>query len=266
MAQVFSPKMNTIAKVSVLCGALLPLGLICVASAITRSPYNTKVDVPLQQPVPFSHEHHVNELGIDCRYCHVSVERSATASIPPTHTCMSCHSQIWTNSPLLEPIRQSYATNTPIKDSDGNVGWSQLNKVPEFVYFNHSIHIARGISCNICHGPVQTMQLAFRGKPFFMAWCLNCHRNPENFVRNADLYQSPMTTSGKAETYIADRNEVFNLYRKFQRGAPLTPEEEAIEDGHEYQRSPEELAQGRALLTRYHVKKAELTDCWICHR
>jgi hypothetical protein len=259
MAQIFHPSMNTVARFSLLCGAALPLGLICVASGITRSPSNTKVDVPLAQPVPFSHEHHVNELGIDCRYCHVSVEKSAYAGIPPTHTCMSCHSQIWTNSPLLEPIRQSYYTNTPIRDAAGNVGWNRVNKLPEFVYFNHSIHVNRGISCNICHGPVQTMQLTFKGKPFFMAWCLNCHRRPENYVTAEN---PPASNDG----VVHDRNKVFDLYRKIQRGDALTAEESAIEEGHEYQRTPEELEEGRQTLALDRVKKAELTDCWICHR
>ncbi len=262
MAQVFHPSMNTVARLSVIGGALLPLGLICVASGITRSPSNTKVDVPLPQPVPFSHEHHVNELGIDCRYCHVSVEKSASAGIPPTHTCMSCHSQIWTNSPLLEPIRQSYYTNTPIRDNTGEVGWDRVNKVPEFVYFNHSIHINRGISCNICHGPVQTMQLTYKGKPFFMAWCLNCHRNPENFVTGPN---APIVRKDGSEV-VQDRNPVFELYRKIQRGDELSPEQETIAEGHEYQRTPDELDRGRQVLALKHVKKAELTYCWVCHR
>src|SRR2546427_7643937 len=146
MSQVFSPAANTAARASLLCVAILPVVLIMVGSGITRSPYNTNVNVAVEQPVPFSHEHHASELGIDCRYCHSTVEKSAFAGVPPTHTCMSCHSQIWTNSPLLEPGRESYRTGTPIKSPDGPVGWTRVNKLPEFVYFNHSIHIARGVS------------------------------------------------------------------------------------------------------------------------
>ncbi|HZO87737.1 MAG TPA: cytochrome c3 family protein [Chthonomonadaceae bacterium] len=246
MAQVFHPSMNTVSRVSVLCGLIFPVALIGVASAITRSSYGTKAKVPVDQPVPFSHEHHVNELGIDCRYCHTNVEKSANAGVPPVHTCMSCHSQIWTNSPLLEPIRDSYATNTPIRNAYGETGWNRLNKVPEFVYFNHSIHVNRGINCNYCHGPVQTMQLMYKGKPFFMAWCLNCHRHPENYVR--------------------DNTQEFTLYRKLQRGEELTPEEAALAEGGDYQRTPAELEEGRRLLAKYHVNKAQLTDCWVCHR
>src|SRR5688572_7153688 len=191
MAQVFSPTANTLAKISLVLLVTGPVALICGASAISRAAFNTKVGIPLDQPIPFSHAHHVNELGIDCRYCHVSVEKSANASIPPTETCMSCHSQIWTNSPLLEPVRESFRTGKPIK-------WNVVNKVPEFVYFNHSIHIDRGVKCNTCHGTIQKMQLVEKGQAFFMAWCLECHRNPERGV-------------GKKE-------DVFAFYERAQMG------------------------------------------------
>src|SRR3982751_3250026 len=144
-----------------------------------RRPFNTGVGVAKEQPVPFSHEHHAVELGIDCRYCHGNVEKSATAGVPPTQTCMSCHSQIWTNSPLLEPVRQSYETGTPIK-------WNQVNKLPSFVFFNHSIHVNRGINCNTCHGPVENMNITWKGNSFQMAWCLQCHRAPERYLHESD--------------------------------------------------------------------------------
>src|SRR5262249_53371642 len=131
-------------------------------------------------------------------YCHTGVEKGAVAGVPPVQTCMSCHSQIWTNSPLLEPIRQSYNTETPLKGENGEIGWNRGHKLPDFVYFNHNIPISRGISCNGCHGPVQTMQLTYKGKPFFMRWCLECHRDPERF--------------------IGERKEVFNVYAKYQAG------------------------------------------------
>jgi hypothetical protein len=184
MAQVFRPTANHLARLSLVAFVLLPAGLIGAGISITRSPWNSNVNIPLNQPVPFSHEHHVNELGIDCRYCHTSVEKSAFAGIPPTHTCMSCHSQIWTNSPLLEPVRESYRTGVPLV-------WNRVNKLPDFVYFNHSIHIHQGIGCNVCHGQVNHMRITSKAKPFFMSWCLQCHRHPEQFIR--------------------PRNEVFNL-------------------------------------------------------
>src|SRR5580658_906384 len=139
MAQIFKPGANSVAKVSILGIAMLPFTVGYGIAALSRSPANTHVTVPMDQPVPFSHEHHAWQLGIDCRYCHTSVEKSTYAGVPATEICMSCHSQIWTNSPLLEPVRQSYETNTPIR-------WTQVNKLPQFVFFNHSIHIARGLN------------------------------------------------------------------------------------------------------------------------
>lgn len=240
MAQIFHPSTNTLARVSLFGAAIAPLAIIMTLSAFTRSPYVTKVNVPRDQPVPFSHEHHTNELGIDCRYCHQSVENSSYAMLPPTETCMSCHSQVWTNSPLLEPVRESWRTGNAIR-------WNQLNKLPEFVYFNHSLHVDRGLNCNICHGPVQTMQLAYRAQAFTMAWCLECHRNPANWV--------------------GDPAKVFGLYWKIQRNEALTPEEAALASGRDdYHRTGKELEEGRAWVKRHGIQTEQLTDCWICHR
>jgi hypothetical protein len=216
-----------------------PLILIYGASWISRSPFNTKVEVPLEQPVPFSHQHHAVELGIDCRYCHATVETAASAGFPPTQTCMSCHSQIWTNSPLLEPVRESYRTGQPIV-------WNKVNKLPDFVYFNHSIHINRGINCNYCHGAIQTQMITAKGKPFFMSWCLECHRNPEKFVR--------------------PREEVFALYRRFQRKDQLNPHELSLATGGSYVPAEDQGTVGPQLLREYHIKKEQMADCWICHR
>jgi hypothetical protein len=244
MAQIFRPTSNVITKVVLVCIAVLPLTLMVTMSQFTRSSYVTKQYIPYEQPVPFSHEHHVTELGIDCRYCHTSVEKSARAGYPSTHTCMSCHSQIWTNSPLLEPVRESYKNNVPLK-------WVVLNQVPDFVYFNHSIHVNRGISCNNCHGPVQAMQMAYKGQSFQMKWCLDCHRNPEN--------------------YVNDPKFVWELYQNLQRGAhadgtELTLEEEALQHGAQYKRNAKELEKGRELVKKYHVQTEALSDCNICHR
>jgi hypothetical protein len=238
MAQVFPRSANTLARFSLFCVVAGPLAILLTGSAITRSGFNTKVDVPLDQPVPFSHEHHVNELGIDCRYCHTSVTKSSFAGIPPTYTCMSCHSQIWTNSPLLKPVRDSLATGEPLQ-------WVRVNKLPDFVYFDHSIHINRGINCNVCHGPVHRMQLTYKGKPFFMSFCVNCHRNPEGYLR--------------------PREDVFNLYVKYQRG-DISAEDRRMLDDPDYVPSPAQVAKGKQLVKEYGIKKAQLTDCWICHR
>lgn len=251
MAQLFGPATNTIARASLLCSIALPFVVLLAASQITRSPYNTKVNIAVDQPVFFSHNHHAYELGIDCRFCHTSVEKSAYAGVPPTQTCMTCHSQIWTNSPLLEPVRQSFATGTPLK-------WNLLNKVPDYVYFNHSIHVQKGISCNICHGPVQNMNMTYKAQPFHMAWCLQCHRNPENYIR--------------------PKEEVFNLYAKYQTNAPVIPDQKIVSDkgitreevallrGNAPNRSAAMIEEGRKLVEKYNIKVKQLDDCWICHR
>jgi len=137
------------------------------------------VGVPFDQPVPFSHKHHVGDDGIDCRYCHASVEKSAFAGLPSTQTCMTCHSQIFTDAPVLAPVRQSLATNTPLK-------WNRVHDLPGFVYFNHSIHIAKGIGCSTCHGRIDQMPLTWRVNTLYMKWCLDCHRQPQKYVRPRD--------------------------------------------------------------------------------
>jgi hypothetical protein len=189
MAQLFHRSTNTIARVSIYGGAFLVLALAWAVYELSASPYVTDVNLAKDQPVPFSHKHHVGELGLDCRYCHTAVETSSDAGMPPTHTCMTCHSQIWVNSPMLEPVRASYR-------DDKSIQWTRVNAVPDFVYFNHSIHISKGIGCTTCHGPVGDMPLTWRANTLQMGWCLDCHRAPEKFVRPRDQvfsihYQPP---------------------------------------------------------------------------
>ena len=176
MAQIFHPSTNTIAKASIFGAIFLIGGVLFVGAEINRSPYITEVNVARAQPVPFSHEHHVSGLGIDCRYCHTSVETSSNAGIPATKTCMTCHSQIWTNAELLEPVRESWRTNTPIQ-------WTRVHDLPDFVYFDHSIHVNKGVGCTSCHGQVDQMPLMWQTASLQMEWCLKCHRAPEEFVR-----------------------------------------------------------------------------------
>jgi hypothetical protein len=144
-----------------------------------RSDYVTSADFHPSQPVPFSHRHHAGELGIDCRYCHTGVETSPQAGLPPTATCMTCHSQIWTNAAMLEPIRQSLADHKPII-------WKRVAKLPDYVYFRHDIHIAKGVGCETCHGRIDQMALTYRAKPFTMEFCLDCHRDPAPNLRPRD--------------------------------------------------------------------------------
>ena len=176
MAQIFHPSFNTLSKVSIF-GAVFFLGAGLIGwDRILRSSYTTQVNVAREQPVPFSHKHHVAGLGIDCRFCHTSVEDSSFAGIPPTKTCMSCHSLVWTDADLLEPIRESYRTDEPIE-------WVRVHDLPDFAYFDHSIHVKKGIGCTSCHGPVDEMPLMWRDATLNMDWCLDCHRNPEKNVR-----------------------------------------------------------------------------------
>jgi hypothetical protein len=248
MAQTFPSYANTLAKLSLICAAGAPFAVFYAGSTISRSPANTKVGVPLDQPVPFSHKHHAYELGIDCRYCHWNVEKGAVAGVPGAEVCMSCHSQIWTNSPLLQPLRDSYATNKPIV-------WQKVNKVPDFVYFDHSIHVARGINCNQCHGPVTKMQLTYKGQYFAMAWCLECHREPERFLGSNAQDGAPSPHEG-----------ALVLYEKAMRGDRLSVAEFNLLNGKEHAATPEEIAKGRRLVESYEVKTEQLEDCWTCHR
>jgi hypothetical protein len=176
MTQIFHPSTNTISRVSIFGALFFVLGLLFVVYMIFRSPYVTGVNVVLDQPVPFSHEHHVRGLGLDCRYCHTSVEKSSFAGIPPTETCMTCHSQIWTDSPMLAPVRTSMRTSTPIR-------WNRVHDLPDYVFFNHSIHVQKGVGCVSCHGPVDQMPMTWKAKPMTMEWCLSCHREPERHLR-----------------------------------------------------------------------------------
>lgn len=176
MAQIFHRRTNTIARVSLLAGGLGIVFLGWAGDTIYWSPYATRVNVPINQPVPFSHRHHYEQLGIDCRYCHVSVEKSSFAGVPDTETCMTCHSQLFTTASLLAPVRQSLADDEPLR-------WNRVTKLPDFVFFNHSIHIAKGVGCATCHGQIDTMPLTWKSQTLYMKWCLDCHRHPEKFIR-----------------------------------------------------------------------------------
>jgi hypothetical protein len=179
MAQIFHRSTNTLSRVTIF-GAVFIAGFVLwVIGGIVRSPFATGQGVTLEQPVPFSHQHHVEGLGIDCRYCHTSVETSSFAGIPPTATCMNCHAQIWTNASMLEPVRSSYATGQPLR-------WLRVHRLPDFVHFNHSIHVAKGVGCATCHGRIDRMNLTYQASPLTMQWCLDCHRNPERYVRPKD--------------------------------------------------------------------------------
>ena len=206
--------------------------LFWAAAEIQRSPYVTYAGVARPQPAPFSHQHHVAGLGIDCRYCHTSVETSSFAGIPPTKTCMNCHSQIWTNAPMLEPVRESFK-------SGKSLVWNRVNDLPDFVYFNHSIHINKGVGCNTCHGPVDRMPLMYNQESLQMEWCLDCHRNPEKNLR--------------------PREQVFNM--RYEQPNSRVPVE------FEGQKYVDQLSLGKTLKEKYKLRStADITSCSTCHR
>jgi len=219
MAQIFDRSANFLARFSLLgVAALAGLGLTAVL-VVARSPYITNQRVTRNQPIQFSHKHHVGDDGIDCRYCHTGVENSAYAGIPPTKTCMNCHSVLFNNIGYLEPIRESYRTEQSIR-------WVKVHRLADYVYFNHSIHVNKGIGCSSCHGPVNEMALIYQASPLNMEWCLECHRNPEQNLRPKD--------------------QIYNMNWK----APAEQEEVGRKLATEYQLR----------------SKLELTSCSTCHR
>ncbi len=176
MGQIFHRSTNTLSKASLFGAVFILVALLWLILYIERSDYVTQARVARPQPVPFSHKHHVYGMGIDCRYCHTSVEESSFAGIPPTKTCMNCHREIWKDSPTLEPVRASFRNDTSIP-------WVRVHNLADFVYFNHSIHLQKGIGCSTCHGRVDLMPLTWQTESLHMEWCLDCHRQPEKYVR-----------------------------------------------------------------------------------
>ncbi len=220
MPQIFHPSFNTLSRLSVFGAAIGVVGLLILGYLFMRSSYQTKVNVSIDQPIAFSHAHHSGELGIDCRFCHTTVETSAFANVPPTYTCMTCHSQIWKDSPALVQVRQSLAHNQPIR-------WRRVHDLPDFVYFDHSIHVKKGVGCATCHGRIDEMPLTYKAEPLTMEWCLDCHRHPEEKLR-------PPT-------------EAFNMNYHLA--------------------SSEQNAVGKKIVEQNHVPSAYfLTNCSVCHR
>jgi hypothetical protein len=219
MPQIFHPSANTLSRLTIYGAMLLALGALILNYLILRSPYQTEVCVVRPQPVPFSHEHHVSGLGIDCRYCHTSVETSPFAGLPLTHTCMTCHSQIWATSPMLEPVRASLSNDKPLV-------WSRVHDLPDFVYFHHAIHVQKGVGCVSCHGRIDRMPLTWKEEPLTMEWCLECHRQPERYLR--------------------EKNEIVRMDLALS--------------------NQEQLEKGRDLVRRNHIEVDRLTNCSVCHR
>jgi hypothetical protein len=202
MAQIFPRSANWASKASILAFLLGGAVLLGILFNINRIYFINQVNVPLAQPVPFSHKHHVTGMGIDCRYCHTAVEVSAFAGFPPTETCMTCHSQIWTEAPMLEPVRASFRDHVSLQ-------WNRVHDLPDFAYFNHSIHLNKGIGCQTCHGQVDQMPLMWKANSLNMEWCLECHRDPARFIRPRDqvfnmAYQPPADQEGLGQRLVAE--------------------------------------------------------------
>ncbi len=229
MAQVFHRSFNVIAKVSIFGSLFLAAGVIWVCLIYARSSYGSNSGVVVPQTVPFSHQHHVGVLGIDCRYCHTEVEHGSFAGIPPTKTCMNCHSQIWIGSEMLYPVRESYRSGKSLR-------WQRVYNLPGFVYFEHSPHINKGIGCKECHGRIDEMPLTYQVPSLLMEWCLDCHRNPKDHLR--------------------PREHVFNM-----RWSPSDEKNPAT--GQPYTQA--EI--GEKLYKEYNIPDERyLTSCSTCHR
>jgi hypothetical protein len=229
--QIFHHSTNTLAKLSIFGGLFILVFAVWVLAEVNRSSYNTGQYIEVQQPVQFSHKHHSGDDGIDCRYCHTAVENSGSGSgsagMPPTETCMNCHKQIWADSPYLEIVRQSWRENKPIS-------WTRVHDLPDFVYFNHSIHVAKGVGCSSCHGRVDQMPAIYQAASLQMEWCLACHREPERYLR--------------------PREQVFNMD---WNGDSFLAENT----------TPQRLEEARKLKAEYRIRStAVLTSCSTCHR
>jgi Zn ribbon nucleic-acid-binding protein len=233
MPQIFRPSLNTLARASLAAGVLGLSVLSLMAAALNQSPYWTGEHMVRDQPVPFSHKHHVGDLGIDCRFCHGSVQDSSFAGLPPTKTCMTCHSRIWTDAPMLSPIRASYRDDVPVK-------WTRVHNLPDFVFFSHEIHVNKGVACVTCHGQVDQMPLMWQEKSLEMRWCLQCHDDP-----------------GK---YLRPRDQVFNMNFTLDRKTM----DEFSTPGHLV---TDQESLGKVLIDRYHVPTdGRLINCYTCHR
>jgi hypothetical protein len=290
MAQVFDRSSNALARFSLVLTGVIVIALGVTLDQLQRSPWVTRQGQRPDQPIPFSHKHHVEGLGLQCQYCHTQVEKAAYAGIPPTKTCINCHAQIWTNADLLEPVRQSWATGASIQ-------WIRVHDLPDYVYFNHEIHVNKGIGCASCHGRVDEMPLMYQQNTLQMEWCLNCHRNPAvNLRPTSEIYNmawngpsndrpvwcTASTTKGAAGTGPTAQNVSCTTTDPSGKG----PEVAMMQIGAEahgptssdvpplgitlpasYEKFTDQMELGKYLTTQYHIRNPEqLSSCETCHR
>jgi Cytochrome c7 and related cytochrome c len=287
MAQVFDRSSNALVRLSLVLTGLIVIALGVTLNELQRSPWVTRQGQRADQPVPFSHKHHVEGLGLQCQYCHTSVEKSSYAGIPPTKTCMNCHSQIWTNAQLLEPVRNSWATGESIQ-------WIRVHDLPDYVYFNHEIHVNKGIGCASCHGRVDEMPLMYQENTLQMEWCLNCHRNPAvNLRPTAEVYNmawagpssnkpvwcaatgSQGPTAERVTCTTTDPGTAQNPQlaqadgpRPLDQSKPGSVSDvPVVTMPLNYQRFTSQIDLGHYLIQQYNIRSAnELSSCETCHR
>ena len=287
MPQIFDRSSNALARMCLVLTGLIVIALGFTLDQLQRSPWVTRQGQRADQPVPFSHKHHVQGLGLQCQYCHTTVEKSSYAGIPPTRTCMNCHAQIWTNAQLLEPVRNSWYTGQSIV-------WTKVHDLPDFVYFNHEIHVNKGIGCETCHGRVDEMPLMFEQNTLQMEWCLDCHRNPSKNLRpTSEIYnmawEEPSEDRPVWCTAVDDRYGVptaqslsctttdpasnMGAAAASQPLALLRPAALTTVAGTgqsaalTYQKFTSQDEMGHYLLVHYKIRTPkDLTSCEVCHR
>ena len=290
MAQVFDRSSNALARMSLVLTGLIVIALGVALDQLQRSPWVTKQGQRPDQPIPFSHKHHVEGLGLQCQYCHTQVEKAAYAGIPPTKTCINCHAQIWTNSELLEPVRQSWATGESVR-------WIRVHDLPDFVYFSHDVHVNKGIGCASCHGRVDEMPLMYQNSTLQMEWCLNCHRNPAvNLRPTSEIYNMAWAgpssdkpvwcaSTGKGGATAQSVScttldptgkggpELAQLESPTPAGQAKPQSGQAVSDAPpmilpaSYVKFTSQIELGKYLTAQYHIRTPyQLSSCETCHR
>lgn len=287
MAQIFDRSSNALARASLVLTGLIVIALGVTLDQLQRSPWVTRQGQRAEQPVPFSHKHHVTGLGLQCQYCHTSVEKSSYAGIPPTKTCMNCHAQIWTNAALLQPVRDSWATGESIP-------WVKVHDLPDYVYFSHEIHVNKGLGCASCHGRVDQMPLMYEQNTLQMEWCLDCHRNPAKNLRpTGQIYNMAWEAPAAERPVWCTVNDVAPgtptaqgvscttkdptgtgpqmAALKIPGATPSTTATDApavMTTGFvAFQKFTSQDQLGHFLLKQYHIRTPnELSSCEVCHR
>lgn len=288
MAQVFDRSSNALARFSLVLTGIIVIALGVTLNELQRSPWVTRQGQRPDQPIPFSHKHHVEGLGLQCQYCHTQVENAAYAGIPPTKTCINCHAQIWTDADLLEPVRQSWATGASIQ-------WIRVHDLPDYVYFNHEIHVNKGLGCASCHGRVDEMPLMYQQNTLQMEWCLNCHRNPAvNLRPTSEIYNMAWAGPSKDKPVWCTSNgaatgsgptaqnvsctttdptgkgpEVAMMQVLSEANGPTASDVPPLRIAMpaNYEQFTNQMDLGKYLTAQYHIRNPQqLSSCETCHR